>query len=63
MVYWLKDLSIFRNKVYLQKFLALFNDKVVRKGVNPKYLKTTHGQLPNIGLLPWLCLLEIDHGL
>jgi len=45
MVYWLIDLSIFRNKVYLQKFLAHFNDKVVTKGVNnPKYLKTTHGQ-------------------
>ena len=44
MVYWLIDLSIFRKKVYLQKCLAHFNDKVVTKGVNPKYLKTTHGQ-------------------
>jgi len=33
MVYWLIDLSIFRNKVYLQKFLAHANDKVVTKGV------------------------------
>ena len=45
MVYWVLHLSIFRNKVYLQKNLAHFNDKVVTKGVNnPKYLKTTFGQ-------------------
>ena len=31
MVYWLIDLSIFRNKVYLQIFLAHVNDKVVTR--------------------------------